>query len=53
MHVFRNTLKWISSITNVSILFYSINPLQCQHWMSTATCAAALELPNYVHGELT
>ena len=38
-----------------SILFYSINVLQCQHWRSIATCAAALELSNlnYVHGELT
>jgi len=37
------------------LLFYSINALQCQHWRSTATCAAALELPNlnYVHGGLT
>jgi len=26
--------------------FYSINALQCQHWSPTATCAAALELPN-------
>ena len=39
----------------IIILFYSINALQCQHWRSTATCAAALELPNLncVHGELT
>ena len=37
------------------LFYYSINALQCQHWRSTATCTAALELHNlnYVHGELT
>ena len=32
------------------LTFYSV-----QHWMSTATCAAALELPNLnynVHGQI-
>ena len=36
---------------SILLLLYSV-----QHWRSTATCAAALELPNlnYVHGtELT
>ena len=34
---------------------FHITALQCQHWRSSAKCAAALELPNlnYVHGELT
>ena len=49
-HIFLSKLTksvLLPELLSILLLLYSV-----QHWRSTATCAAALELPNlnYVHG---